>query len=89
MDELVRFELYQDSGGRDLVAELSGQNPLGGAALADAARSLTNSHAYRLVLWRFPSRKVYGNEQVDSRLAGLPVPVPKQDGPASPAPADR
>lgn len=74
-DELIRFELYHDGGGRDLIAKLSGQNPPGGAALADAAKSVTNSHAYRLVLWRFPSHKVYGGEQIDAQLVGLPVPV--------------
>ncbi len=77
IDELVRFELYQDFGGRDLVAELNGQNPPGGAAAADAAKSVTNSHAYRLVLWRFPSHNVYGGEQIDAQLVGLPVPVPE------------
>ena len=72
-DELIRFELYQDFGGRDLVAELNGQNPPGGAAAADAAKSVTNSHAYRLVLWRFPSHNIYGGEQIDAQLVGLPV----------------
>ena len=75
LDELVRFELYHDFGGGDLVAELIRQNPPGGAALADAAKSVTNSHAYQLVLWRFPSHKVYGGEQIDAQLVGLPVPV--------------
>ena len=75
IDELVRFELYQDFGGRDLVAKLSGQNPLGGEALAAAAKSVTNSPAYQLVLWRFPSHKVYGGEQIDAQLVGLPVPL--------------
>ncbi len=74
-DELIRFELYQDFGGRDLVAELSGRNPPGGVALADAAKSVTNSHVYQLVLWRFPSHKVYGGEPIDAQLVGLPVPV--------------
>ncbi len=74
-DELVRFELYQDFGGGDLVAELSGQSPPGGAALADAAKSVTNSNAYRLVLWRFPSHGLYGGEQIDAQLVGLPIRV--------------
>ncbi len=72
IDELVRFELFQDFGGRDLVAELSGQNPPGGAALAHAAKSVTNSHAYQLVLWRFQS---YKRQQIDAQLVGLPVPA--------------
>ncbi len=72
IDELVRFELYHDFGGGDLVAELSGQNPPGGAALADAATPVTNSHTYQLVLWRFQS---HGRQQIDAQLVGLPVPV--------------
>lgn len=72
IDELVRFELSHDFGGGDLVAELSGQNPPGGASFADATRAVTNSHTYQLVLWRFQS---HGRQRIDAQLVGLPVPV--------------
>ncbi len=75
MDELVRFELFNDFGGRDLLAELSGQNSPDRAAFADAATPVTNSDTYRLVLWRFPSHKVYEPEQINAQLVGLPEPI--------------
>lgn len=73
-DELVRFELYQDGGGGDLVAELSGQNPSDGMALVDAATSVTDSSAYQLVLWRFPVYGV-GHRRIDAQLVGFPIAV--------------
>ncbi len=72
IDELVRFELYHDFGGGDLVADLSGQNSPGGASFADATRPVTNSHTYQLVLWRF---QAHGRQQIDAQLVGLPVAV--------------
>lgn len=76
MDELVRFELYSDFGGGDLVAELFGESPPGGITPADAATPVTNSQTYRIVVWRFPSKDVYaGGAHIDAQLVGSALPA--------------
>ncbi len=72
MDELVRFELYHDFGGGDLVAKLIGENSPGAAAYAEVDEPVTDTHAYQLVLWRLPS---FEGQQIDAQLVGVPVQV--------------
>jgi len=76
MDRLVRFELYQDPGGRDLVEELSGRDTSSGTSLEEAALSVTDSQTYSLVLWYGHPGTYHGwKNTVDAQLALPPARV--------------
>ncbi len=71
-DTDIRFELYQDFGGRDLIAALSGQTPMSGLELVAAARSVTGSTPYQLVLRMFPVRQIHTPNWVNAQLITSP-----------------
>ena len=74
-DTEIRFELYQDFGGRDLIAAISGQKPMSGLDLVAAASSVTGSTPYQLVLRVFPARQIHtihGMKWVNAHLITSP-----------------
>ena len=74
-DELVRFELYQDFGGRDLLLKLSGAHASARVDLQEVVRTLGASPPFQLVLWLVPPQDVFGGGEVNAELVQSPLAV--------------
>ena len=72
-EQLVRFELFEGHGGKDLLAKLGGVDPKALLRLEDVLRALPKTPRFELVLWLLPAIKEGGTREFDAELVLSPV----------------